>query len=464
MSQQQMILVMLAVLVPLWLRLQRDYAGGLAYAVFVLLTFTPLIRIQTPGNLPELTIHRLVLFTLVVAWFKQPHHSHSRDVPVLGWMTAWAAATFLSFLHSDDHALGLKRYLDYILELFVFYFILATTLRKRDEGLRVLRAAVTALSIVAVMAVIERYSGINLVDRFVSMDPEASPIRDVRVTYRHRILLGTAMAMAFPLAVAMTQIAISRTWRLLAWVAAIAMVAGCYFTMSRGPWLALGLAVALLAVFGTLKIRKPLMILGLSVIFILVARPGVYDTLSNRAAETANIDSFKGGTFQYRLELWLVAYDSIRESPSRLLVGFGPGAGANQTVGWSLSYRDRDTEIWSWDNTLAYALFQYGFVGLAMTLGLYGAIVCRLLALARSRSGQERDILLCLCASSLVLFFMMTNVLIFARQLYYLLWIVTAVGLIAIRQTTAKDAGIVLAEGEGLPPCDATPASLKYSP
>lgn len=48
-----------------------------------------------------------------------------------------------------------------------------------------------------------------------------------------------------------------------------------------------------------------------------------------------------------------------------------------------------------------------------------------------SLSGRIRAFI-CLCASTLALFFMMSNVLIFARQLYYLFWTLTALGMVAL--------------------------------
>lgn len=440
MSQTEMALLIVAVLVPLWIFLRQDFIRGLAYAVVILLTFTPLVRIETPGDLPELPLQRLIILSLAVAWMRHPHRRSLREVPFAGLMAGWAGVALISLVGAVDLVAGVKRYLEFVFELFVFYFILATTLHSREDALRLLRAAVLALSIVATLAIVERYTGLNMVDRFIGQDPESRVLRDVRVTYRHRILLGAGLAMAFPLAAAMTQLATKRLHRLLAWLAFGAMAAGCYFSMSRGPWLALILAALVLIAFGGRALRKPLMVAGVAVVLVLLSHPGVYGTLFNKAADTVDTDSFKGGTFQYRLELYSVAYEGIKRSPWRLCFGNGPAAGLHQSIEWELSYRGKNYNIASWDNDFAYALFQYGFLGLAVTLALYGRVAGRLLVLARQSSGRQRDLFVCLCASALALFFMMSNVHIFARQLYYLFWTVAAVGFTIAEAATKPEA------------------------
>ncbi len=441
-----MLLLILAVLVPLWVRMRKDFVGALCYAIVILLTFPTVIRIEMPGSLPQLTVQRLVILSLFVGWFSLRDRRPIREVPFRGLMAGWACLALVSLIGAVDQVAGIKRYLEFVLELFVFYFILATTLKDRADAFRLLRSAVIGISIVASLAIAERYTGINVVDRFIGADPEASYGRDVRVTYRHRILLGAGMAMGFPLAMAMIHLASTKARRWLAWMALAMMMAACYYAMSRGPWLAAFLAVAVMIVFGTVTLRKPLMILGTAALLILVARPGVLETLSGYASATVNTDSFKGGTFQYRLELWTVAWNGISHSPWRLLLGNGPAAGLNRSIDWKLSYRGRDYNIESWDNDLAYSLFQYGILGLIITLTLYGRIAWQLLATARASPGVQRDIYVCLCASAVVLLFMLSNVHIFARQLYYLFWALTAIGFALAHPATESDESSGLSE------------------
>lgn len=442
MSQWQMILCILALLVPLWLRLRRDFIAGLSYAVVVLVACTTLLRIETPGALPELTIQRLIFLSLVVAWFRNPTRRPIRSAMLSGWILIWAFFASISLLGAVDPIAGVKRYLESTFELFLFYFILATTLNTKSDALRILRSACLGLAIVAGLAIVEKYSGVNVVDRFVAADPEVKLLRDVRATYRHRILLGTGMAMGWPLALALIRLAPTTLHRRLGWITLSALLASCYFSMSRGPWLAAMLAGLVLAAFGSSMVRKPLAIVAALSLAVLLLMPGVRGQLFRSASDTIDSSSFKGGTFQYRLELWVVAFEGIKDSPWRFLFGNGPAAGLNQKIEWQLSYRGKDYSIFSWDNDFAYALFQYGFLGLTATLIVYGSVAWKLLAAARRTSGIHRDLFVCLCASTLALFFMMSNVHIFARQLHYLFWTISAVGFVAIRAQATTESRI----------------------
>jgi len=423
-----MALLIAVVLIPLWFKLRKDFIGGLCYAIGILLIFTTLVRIEMPGALPQLTIQRFVILLLFLAWLRHPERRSLREVPFSRLMAIWASLAFISLLGAVDPVAGVKRYLEFVLELFVFYFIVATTLSSREDALRLLRSTVIALSIVAVLAVIERNSGVNVVDRFVGSDPEALPTRDVRVTYRHRILFGAGMAMAVPLAAAMIGLATTKFRRVLAMATVLLTMVACYYSMSRGPWLGVVCAAMVMVIFGSFAVRKPILIVAMLSVLVLLANSGVRETLFRSASDTVDTDSFKGGTFQYRLELWRVAFNGIKGSPWRMLFGNGPAAGLNQTINWELSYRQKEYRIESWDNDLAYSLFQYGVPGVLATVLLYGGVVWYLLGLTRRSSGPQRDLFVCLCASTVVLFFMMSNVHIFARQLYYLFWTVAAVG------------------------------------
>lgn len=428
MSQPAVILLVILLLIPLWIKLRRDFISGLSYAVVILIASTHLLQIRTPGDLPHLTIHRLILLSIALAWLFKPDRASIKSAPLAGWIMTWTCLAFFSLLRTEDTTAGTKRFLEFAFELFLFYFILATTLHTREDGLRLLRAAVLGLFLVALMAAFEKYTAINLAEHYLGIDPEdAGTRRDVRATYRHRILLGTGMAMGWPLALALLRLAPARRQRWFAWIAIAAMLAACYYARSRGPWLGAILAGGLIFCFGSAAIRRPIFLIGILAAFVLISRPGVWANIFGLASATLDADSFKGGTFQYRLELWNVAWEGIRNSPWSILFGNGPASGLNQAISWDLSYRDTDFMISSWDNDFAYALFQYGVLGLLVTLVVYGSVAWRLWRESRHTDGIQRDLFICLCASAMVLFFMMSNVTIFARQLHYLFWTITAV-------------------------------------
>jgi hypothetical protein len=343
--------------------------------------------------------------------------------------------------------LSLKRYLDFVLETSVFYLVAVTGLRTRADAMRLVQAAWLGLVVVAFLAMTEKWTGFNPVDRFLpNYAREEGAARDILATYQHRILLGAAMAMGLPLAFGRMQFPdLGRSARLLLWVSLAMLATACYFARSRGPWLGAiggGLIMALLASPG---VRKKLVVLGVVGTLALLARPGVWESIQGLSQDTFETESHKGGTFLYRIELWKIAIAEITKSPITALFGYGPGAGRGMEFEWSLSYRDRDQRIESWDNHYAYDLFQSGILGFLAALWLYGSAALALFRFQRGMTGADRDLMVCLLASVMILLFMRTNVLIFAKQLDYLFW-----GLIAAACTldTCPDGEVNVAKTE----------------
>jgi len=336
----------------------------------------------------------------------------------------------ISLLGAVDYGVAIKSFLDTLFEVASYFLVVTTFVRRREDGLRLLRAAWLATCLVGMLAVFEHYTGFRALSRiFPAYALSGGYMDDVVATYPHRILLGTAMAMGWPLAVA------AGLWgkgkgRRLSILSIGILLAGCYFSTSRGPWLAAAGAGTMLVWFGSKSLRKPLVWAGCLAVLVLMARPGVREGLLGRAQQTMDADSAKGGTFMYRLELWKIATHEVLKSPWRTLFGYGPGAGSVMRFDWDLSYRHsvRDESIRSWDNHYAYDLFQTGFAGLLATFMLYGGVATRVLARWRQAAQPEKDLLACVLASMAVMLFMRSNVLIYTSQLDYLFWSVAAAG------------------------------------
>jgi hypothetical protein len=443
MSPAAKVILIFALLVPLWLLLRRDFVKGLAYAVFLFVSMTTFLRIELPGALPQLTIHRLILISLFVFWFSnKDSRAGIGKPPLLPFLGFWGLANLISlFLTDAEFVKSLKRFLDYTLEVYAFYFLVASSLRTGEEARKIVKAAFLGLTAVAFLAIVERRTGFNPVKSYLSQGADGSEIAPgIQATYQHRILLGTAMAMGWPLAFCLMdwRDLFGRSRNLWFWIASSMMLASCYFSNSRGPWLAAVLGCGLMWVLGSWGIRKRLLVVACVGFLVVLAKPGVVETLGDRASSTSDSDSFKGGTFRYRLELWNVAWSEITKSPLRLLFGYGPGAGADADLDWELSYRGKTMQISSWDNHFAYDLYQSGCVGFIATAALYGYLVVSLFRFWRAAAQPLKDRLACLFASACGMVFMMTNVLIFSKQLDYLFWSIVACGYVLGRAVVSE--------------------------
>jgi O-antigen ligase len=307
-----------------------------------------------------------------------------------------------------------------------FYIIVATSVRTRPDAVRLIYASVLGLGLVAFLAFIEKYNGFNFVDH-IAPGYSAQNGRMITVTFQHRILLGTGMAMGLPLAFLMLTQSNSPGRKRLLWIIVLLLCGAAYFAHSRGPWLGAAMAGCVLYLLGSPRMRSRLIWIPILAAAVLLARPGVYETLMDSAKATGDADSYKGKTFMYRLELWRIAWVRVKESPLRLLVGYGPGCGEEQAIEWNLSYSGRKREISSWDNHYAYDLLQSGLLGLFARLFLYLAVFRAMFQVYKRGDEQDREIFAALLASACVLLFMMSNVLIFSKQLNFLFWTLAAV-------------------------------------
>ena len=160
---------------------------------------------------------------------------------------------------------------------------------------------------------------------------------------------------------------------------------------------------------------------------VLVLKPGVVKYLVDAVETTVDSQSLKGGNFNYRLELWKAAWTQINRSPERFLFGYGPGFGLKSTLSWELSYREGEQEeIWSWDNHLAYDLYQSGVVGFLASLALYGSVLLAAYRFWQQAGPDGKGLMACLIAGIIAYLFMLTNVLIFAKPVSFLFWSIAA--------------------------------------
>lgn len=440
MSQTLIVIVVVLILISLWYQLHRDYIQGLAYGVFLCVLLPTQLRIELPGSLPQLTIYRLILISLFFFWLRNRSiRTSTGSPPLLPILGLWCLANLISLLFTQaDFVDSLKRFLDRALEVYAFYYLISKSLRTSDDARRVLRAILRALVLVAMLGVYEHQTGFNPIAAYLGGGASGGPYGGIESTFQHRILLGAALAMGLPLAFALMywEERPPRTSHLVyLWLAIALLASACYFTNSRGPWLALGLVLAGLGFLGSRRLKKTVILIGCFSVLALLMKPGVWASISSRASQTKDASSLKGGNFYYRLELWKVAWVEINKSPERLFFGYGPGSGANRNIDWQLSYRGTTEEIWSWDNHWAYELFQSGLFGFAVTLGLYWSIVKARFRSWRTGHPPGRDLHLCILASAGAMCFMMTNVLIFSKQLDYLFWSVVAAGyVLEVRQ------------------------------
>jgi O-antigen ligase len=242
------------------------------------------------------------------------------------------------------------------------------------------------------------------------------------------------MAMGVPLALTLSAITADRKQSRKMLIRAVLFIAGGYFSMSRGPWLGIGLSLFGLAVLCGPLLRKRILFVTFLAAFVIVVRPGVRETIMNLYHATLDEDSAKGSSFNTRLELWPVAWAEIKKSPERVLLGYGPESTEGMDLsdywfgkeGWSSS-REK-IGFTSWDSTYASYLIELGVVGLALAIVLLLRVVWTLFNRWRISGPEDRIVVGGILISCMVFLFALTNVAMYAPQLKYLFWMLAAIG------------------------------------
>lgn len=407
-----------------------DYRKGLCVAASFLVVLPNELMLRTAGNLPNFPATRLIVIMVFIFWvFAGAKRKNYKRIPFLTALLFFAISNLFSLLFGIDFSSGLKQYLSFTFEILLFYIIIQSSITDREFGVKVLISVWLGLLLVAVLGIIEKKTGWNAMTWAIPSFEIEEP-GQVRSTFSHRILFGAAMAMGFPTAVSLYLLKVRGRWKYILSVGVF--LTACYFSHSRGPWLGAAVALLVFFLFGSMRTRKMILVVLFLVFMILVVRPGVRQTIFGLSADTLDKDSFKGGTYQYRWELWGIAYNEVSKSPVRILFGYGPGSTAS--LGIAQGERGKRDVYWSWDNHYAWTLLETGFLGLISSILLYATVFVRLVRSRRKVEKVDRGALAGIIASLVVLMFMMTNVMIFARQLFFLFWILVAVGNVLVKR------------------------------
>jgi O-antigen ligase len=422
-------IIILVVLAPFTWRIFTNYKQGVCWAVFLLTALSANPVLISGGGLPNFNLQRLILLVLLIAAVQKGQLFRANGAAPFMWMLIlYAAVNVFPLVFSIDQLMSVKAYLAFTIEIVLFYLIISNSIDTRQDARQIVLAGASALLVVAILALIERYTGFNPVDAIMPgyvRKPEYE--NDTLSTFPHRILLGTAMAMGWPLALAFAQTGKAQRW--IWWAGLCILLLACYLSFSRGPWIAAMFGGVVMFLFAGSAVRRQTLIVMILIACALIIRPGVWETITTRAQETTDTNSFKGQTYQYRWELWGIAWDKISRSTDRLLFGFGQGSTEVMTFDAVLSYTGETTKLWSWDNHFAATMMESGLVGLVAFAGLYSFFFLKIFSLRGTLAQENKTIHAAIMAAITVMLFMMTNVAMFAPQLNYLVWSLIAAGL-----------------------------------
>lgn len=431
-------LIVLAVLVGTILA--KGLEDALPVAAFFCVLVPPAARLPL-GGIFELSPQRIILLVLLggFALWRRPA-AQVKSTP-LKWLIAaqvvWALVSTADSIVPEASA---KKLLAEVLEYYLLYIIYVRTVSSVRTIYRILYAFICALFICSIFGDIDAYLGWDVMSIFPSQSSRimlalgltASRGR-VASTFPHPILFGTALALGITIALHLLKTAKLPRAAFL-WSAILLMFMNIYKTRSRGAWLGLILALVMLLVLERGKVRKYILVIGALTVFVLVVRPGVYQSLMDiyRASFDAKWGNLEGLSVDYRFELRRVAQAALARDFRRQLWGYGMESFVDLQLEGELG--GHRFPFLSCDSAWLELMVETGYVGLF----LIAILLLRPAFLAwkdfRRLPHKDRSLSLTLLVTLTVYYFMMLSVDMYGwGQEANMLWILIAMSIVYSR-------------------------------
>ena len=423
---------------------RRGFEGVLPLTAFLVMLFPIESQIPLPG-LFDLTTQRVIVIVLVVLYFAfggtQKNPAQKKEIPLKYLVLLLMVWMLLSSATSVVPDVSFKSTLSQLFDFFVLYYIFAKTVSKVETVSKILYAFVAAMFVCSILGFIESYYDWSV---FSVFPPAAHRFAEAaggmsdrgircQASFPVPILFGAALAMAIPLALHLLTVYKARGHRVFLWSAIGLMFLNIYKTGSRGPWLALVLSLGILLLFSRNAVRKYLTVIALLTATVLIARPGVWETIANLYGATQDADTAQGESYQWRYALYHVAERELSKDFGRSLWGYGPES--FYYLGLTTEFRTdgalHTVPVETCDSAVVELLMDTGCVGflLVATLLLKAAGVA--FQSFRRLPSPANSLGLVLFVNICAYCFLMTNVMIFGwGQQDYMLWILIALSMI----------------------------------
>jgi len=308
------------------------------------------------------------------------------------------------------------------------FWIVRKSVKSADDARRLLNCIGMGLAAAAAIAIVERYLGLKISDLFPQdLDQErfywSGSSTDITGTYQHRILLGLACALGALKYLQDLMSDTSKSGKGLTFLCAVGCLTALYFSVSRGPWLAFGIGfIGLVGMMGTRGIKWGLL-LAVLVLSVLLARPGIWTTISDLSSSTFDATTLKGSSYQWRFVVIETALAQMSKAGIlNELFGFGGGSqimNMSEFGKYEIAPGIR-LPVASWDCEYAVILYDRGWLGLLLLLLLSGMGLARIAQLVRAtRDAATRNVSVSVFVGLLFFATARTNVALYAPQLTY---------------------------------------------
>ena len=280
------------------------------------------------------------------------------DLPVASFLAVCVALFIIRLRLVAINIAGFRATAQYIL-----WFFLATRLIRNDRLLRILYGVMVAVAtVIALHGVYQFIVAAPIPEHWVD-HAEAAVRTRVYSIFGSPNIMGDFMVMFAPMAAALAYYFKNRIVQLICWGATFLMCLSCLFTMSRGAWVALVLAIV---IFALLQDRRliALMLIGFAFALLL---PFVQNRIGYMFTPAYAESIARGG----RPVRWAKAMVYLRASSPMFGIGFGMFGGAvamqNPVSTWM--------EYFYTDNYYVKILAENGYVGLISFIIMMASVV-----------------------------------------------------------------------------------------
>ena len=337
--------------------------------VYVLIDYT-LREVLTIALLSSVWDELLILFAFFwIIWSrigqKTPLRTRANplDLPVFGFFCIGFVLMCLVGSYPSIQLDGYRATVQYIL-----WFFLCTRLLRDAHDFTWLYSLLCAVAFVLALHGIYQYIiGVPMPSHWMSKAETAVRTR-VYSIFGSPNIMGDFMVMFVPMTAALAYYAEKPKFKVLAWLAAFGMCLACLFTMSRGAWVAMGLAIVLFILLVDRRLFLPLAAGLVLLVLVPFVRTRI-GFLFTQDFVDANTNGGRGGRWSLGMEL-------LQASGIWTGVGHGMFGGAVAMQNQVLD----NVQYFYLDNYYLKTLVETGYLGLgAFIIMLLGMIVtsCR---------------------------------------------------------------------------------------
>lgn len=281
------------------------------------------------------------------------------DVPLLAFL---ALGFLLMNTVYDYYSISVDGYRATV--QYMLWFFVVTRMLRDDRDFRTLYFAMVALATVIALHGIYQYIVAVPIPSNWTDQAEQSVRTRVFSIFGSPNIMGDYMVMFAPMAAGLAYY-LPKTWqKLLAWACAFAMCFACLFTMSRGAWVAMAVAVVLFCLLVDRRLFALLVVAAVAAMFL----PFVASRIGYLFTEQFAESTARGG----RASRWHYGLNYLVESGHPWL-GLGLGM-----FGGAIAMQTKIIDQWDYfylDNYYLKIMVEMGYLGFAFFVVLLAALV-----------------------------------------------------------------------------------------